>query len=124
MIVCFGCCEVIFTRDDWEKGLLEEECSLSVDVSGVYKDCDELLDAVIKKTGLQVPSLMWFDNMLTASFMVDECWNEPTQMEYERWRNGEEKLFLAEAYIHVKHITGEMTDFTEETARHYGIAIA
>lgn len=114
-------------EDDYEHGCLPGKFGVSwdFDCRGTYDNVGELKDAVRKATYWSLTDDMFFfyDGALRFSITVDVDNNEPSESQLERWRRGEERMWLADGCVSVWVVPDGMHEMTDEEAKAFGLEV-
>ena len=118
-----GKCSVDITEDDYEEGALGYVNQWDFDMQGCYPDKKSLIDHINQQAYLDVKDVTFFDGSIRFSVMVDNDNTPPTESQYERWKKGEEKLYIADGFMTALFLPDFPHDMTEEEAKSFGIEI-
>jgi len=113
-------------HDDYEKGCTGEYgASWDFDVRGIYESLDELKEAVRKATYWSLPddAFSFYDGSLRFSITVDVENTEPTGSQLERWRRGEERMWVADGSVALWVVPDDIHGMTDDEAEALGLEI-
>lgn len=115
------------TKDDYENGADISPCncwdfSLS---EHMFENLQEFIDTLKKDTGLEIKEddVSFFEGSIRFSVMVDSINTTPTEAQYERWKKGEENLYIADCYIPACYLPDLPVEMTDEQAEELGLRI-
>ena len=115
------------TKDDYKAGADTSPCncwdfSLS---EHMFENLQEFIDVLNKDTGLEIKEddISFFDGSIRFSVMVDNDNMTPTESQMERWKQGEETLYIADGYIPACYIPDLPVEMTDEQAKDFGFRI-
>lgn len=119
------CVEV--TKDDYENGEDISPCdfwefSLS---EHMFENLQEFIDTLNKDMGLEIKKddISFFEGSIRFSVMVDGGNTTPTEAQYERWKKGEENLYVADGIIPACYLPDLPQEMTDEQAQEFGLTI-
>lgn len=115
------------TKDSYEHGADASPCncwdfSLS---EHIFENLQEFIDMLKKDTGLEIKEddVSFFEGSITFSVMVDIDNTTPSESQLERWRKGEEDLFIADGCIPACYLPDLPQEMTDEQAEEFGFII-
>jgi hypothetical protein len=120
-------CYIDVTKDDYENGADTSPC-LCWDFSlseHMFENLQEFIDTLKKDTGLEIKEddISFFEGSIRFSVMVNEGNTTPTESQFEKWRQGEETLYIADGLIPACYIPDLPIEMTDEQAKDFGFRI-
>lgn len=118
---------VDITKDSYKDGADISPCN-SWDFTlseHMFENLQEFIDTLNKDTGLEIKEddVSFFEGSIRFSVMVDTLNTTPTEKQYEHWREGKERLFIADGYIPACFIPDLPQEMTDEQAKEFGLRI-
>lgn len=117
-----GKCVVDVEEDSYKDGCTGNYCNQwDFDMAGTYPDKESLINRINEKAYLDVKDVYFYDGSIRFSVMVDVENTPPSESQYEAWKKGEEKLYVADGFMTALFLPDFPHDMTEEEAKSFGI---
>ena len=91
----------------------------------MFENLQEFIDTLNKDTclGIKEEDISFFEGSIRFSVMVDTDNTTPSESQIERWKKGEEDLFIADGYIPACYLPAPPVEMTDEQAKEFGLRI-
>ena len=124
MLFIVGKVNVEVTLDDYEKGALDYVNGWDFSLKKHYfSSVQELMDEINRCAGLDVTELTFYEGSVRFSVMVDNDNTPPSDSQFEAWKRGEEKLYIADGFMRAEYIPSAPSEMTDAQAREFGLTV-
>lgn len=124
MLFIDGKVNVEVTLDDYEKGALDYVNGWDFSLKKHYfSSVQELMDEINRCAGLDVTELTFYEGSVRFSVMVDNDNTPPSDSQFEAWKRGEEKLYIADGFMRAEYIPSAPSEMTDAQAREFGLTV-
>lgn len=124
MLYIHGTVTVGVTLDDYEKGALDYVNSWNFSLGRhCFDNVQELVDEINRCSGLNVTEVEFWDGNIRFSVMVDNDNTPPSVSQFEAWKRGEEKLYIADGIMYAEYIPAAPAEMTDAQARDFGLTV-
>ena len=117
-------------EDTWERGVLPGACGTSWDwklKNRFYSSKKSLLDEIRESdwlfNELKDDDFEFYDGALRWSAMADVDNTPPSDAQYERFKKGEERLWIADGWLPLSWVPVKPDEMTDDKAESYGFSI-